>query len=315
MRELLLTFDVEDFTSERSFLTLRKILELMQAEGIKALFFLTGHVAEKLGSYPDVLELLNNQELGFHSTSHSVRPTIFEYSDVRSYEEAVEIALVRETSHINPFTGALEGRGGITLLRDLFPSKRIVSFRAPGYCWSPAVSQALHKLGVIFDFSTDLADNPVYYKGITFYPYAFQVFPPEGHDFNMVYPYLLFFFSKKHVTTLLFHPHSIINKTYWDTIFFSENPTMLVSPMERSQREKSHFLWQFSVFLKQISALQRAGAVKVISSLHQSSEMLKPTKQLVRRAYLRSVKWPVRCFKYHPRFLYSHYLKFFELEN
>lgn len=314
MRELFLTFDVEDFISGKSMLALRKILELLENEELKGFFFLTEHAAERLCSYPDVLELLRNHELGYHSTSHSVRPTVFEYTDVRSYDEAVQKALLRETSHVNPFTGEIEGSGGIRLLRGLFRNKQIISFRAPGLCWLPTVSEALYKLGIMFDFSADLCSDPVSYKGITFYPYPFPVAPPEGHSFKLVYGYLMYCLLTRHVTVLVMHPHSIVGSTFWDAIFFRGKPEKLIPAMERSQKEQLRLLWKFSNLFKHVATLERIGAIKVTPPLHKGRRIAKPAKQLVQNAYLKSVGWPKHFFKYEPRFLYSHYLKFFDLE-
>ena len=126
-------------------------------------------MAERLEGHAGITSLLEEHEIGFHSSSHSVHPTIFEYTDVASYEKAYEIALVRETSHINPLNGQMEGKGGIFAVRSILGDKEIVAYRAPGFCWSPPHTEALRDLGVKFDFSSILAPTPVFYKGLTFY--------------------------------------------------------------------------------------------------------------------------------------------------
>ena len=122
--QVFLTFDVEDFINEESTNALLLVLGLLEKHDLRGLFFITGHVVEKLRFRSDVLTLLEKHEIGFHSSAHSVRPTIFEYSDVENYEDAYAISLERETSHINPISGEVEGKGGIQALRDLFPSKK-----------------------------------------------------------------------------------------------------------------------------------------------------------------------------------------------
>ena len=77
-----LTFDCEDFINVRSMLALHRILELLQKYDVKGLFFLTGHMAEKIRNFPKILDLLENHEIGYHSSAHSVHPTIVEYTDV-----------------------------------------------------------------------------------------------------------------------------------------------------------------------------------------------------------------------------------------
>ena len=110
---LYLTFDVEDFINDRSLDALHHILKLLRQRHLKGLFFITGHMAEKLARFPQVVDLLEEHEIGYHSTSHSVHPTIFEYTDVDDYQEAYRASLSREVSHINPLSGTIEGRGEI----------------------------------------------------------------------------------------------------------------------------------------------------------------------------------------------------------
>ena len=134
-----MTFDTEDFTSEKSVPALNRILELVEKHRLTGLFFTTGLMAEKLSDYPDTIAMLNEHQIGFHTSSHSVHPTAFEFTDIEDYKEPYRASLLRETSHINPVTGAIEGTGGIHVLKALFPQKRIVVFRAPGFCWTSPI--------------------------------------------------------------------------------------------------------------------------------------------------------------------------------
>ena len=124
-RRLLLTFDVEDFINPNAISALRFTLKILSKYKLKAIFFITGYMAEKISNFPEIIDLLKKHEIGYHSTSHSVHPIIPEYTDVKNYKKAYEISLKRETSHINPLTGKIENEGGIYLLQDLFhPQKR-----------------------------------------------------------------------------------------------------------------------------------------------------------------------------------------------
>ena len=77
------------------------------------------NTAEKIGNYPKILDLLEDNYIGYHSSAHTVRPTIIEYTDIKNYILAQRISLKRETSHINPLTGEIEGKGGISPLSNL----------------------------------------------------------------------------------------------------------------------------------------------------------------------------------------------------
>ncbi|MEM2507148.1 MAG: polysaccharide deacetylase family protein, partial [Nitrososphaeria archaeon] len=95
---LLLTFDVEDFINTNAIYSLLTLLRILNKYQMKAIFFITGHMAEKIANFPEIIDLLKNHEIGYHSSSHSVHPTIPEYTDVKSYEKAYEISIERETS-------------------------------------------------------------------------------------------------------------------------------------------------------------------------------------------------------------------------
>ncbi|NIW53718.1 MAG: hypothetical protein GWN17_16200, partial [Candidatus Korarchaeota archaeon] len=127
---------------------------------------------EKVCKNSSVFKLLEKHEIGFHSSSHSVKPRIFEYADLPNYDDAMRVSLRRETSKIDPFSGKIVGSGGILYLRECFPEKNIESFRAPFDYFLPPHLEALKKLRFKFIFSGDLCEEPVFYKGLTFYPRA-----------------------------------------------------------------------------------------------------------------------------------------------
>jgi len=263
----LLTFDVEDFINLRSLKACARVLNLLKKYDFKALFFITGHMAEKLSDFPQILELLEPHEIGYHSSSHSVRPTIFEYTDVESYEKACLTSIERETAHVNPLTGEVEGEGGIKSLRNLFPNKSIVSFRAPGACWSPPNLEALKKLGIKFDFSAYISSRPVYCKGITFYPHSIAI---DG----FIYYRRVSLMLDGEITVLDSHPSFFVNLKHWDFAYHRGNPVRLSEVGPRSRVEKELLSLDFELLLKQIKLLERIKLVEVTLYLSRSKENL-----------------------------------------
>ena len=79
MHSFFLTFDTEDFISENSVPGLHKILELLKKHELIGLFFITGNMAEKLSTFQN-LNLLSEHQIGYHSSSHSIHPTLFEFT-------------------------------------------------------------------------------------------------------------------------------------------------------------------------------------------------------------------------------------------
>jgi peptidoglycan/xylan/chitin deacetylase (PgdA/CDA1 family) len=308
MHKIFLTFDTEDFTNTSAFTSLHIILEMLKKYDFRALFFITGHVAEKLENFPTIMDLLEGHEIGYHSSGHSVRPAIFEFTDVENYEKAYQTSLKRETSHINPLTGEIEGKGGILLLRDLFPSKQIVAFRAPGCCWSPPHTEALRDLGIRFDFSSHVSPIPVYCKDLIFYPYPILAeWKGKLSDLRLFWIRAI---KNRFIITGL-HPSLFMTYDGWDTIYRNGNPKYIVPPILRNADEVKHLFRSFDLFLKQIKHFEKMRLIEVASNLIKSQRKLTVTENIAEKCYEWSVRWAIKAFHYKPRFLRNHFFRFF----
>jgi peptidoglycan/xylan/chitin deacetylase (PgdA/CDA1 family) len=292
--ELYLTFDVEDFINDRSTTALLSILTALKKHNLKGLFFITGHMAEKLTHFPELINLLEAHEIGYHSTSHSVHPGIFEYTDIENYEEAIKLASQRETSHI-------------VILRDMFPHKKIKAFRAPGFSWSPPHLEALRNLEIKYDFSTNLSMTPVTYKDIVFFPLPISI---DTTDLGVLLTSV-----RRKATVLDYHPNTLVNKDFWDSPFFSQNTSKkLFAVPAREKNESNSLLNNLKAHLRRISRLQKLGMLE-IGSLERSRPPLDVNKVDVQKVYDKIAQWPSTRFNYTPRFIYLHLLRFFELSK
>jgi len=289
--------------------TLHYILELLQKYDLRALFFITGHMAEKLRGFPKILDLLEDHEIGYHSSAHSVHPTIVEYTDIKDYGLARQISLKRETSHINPLTGECEGKGGIIFLKALFPKKEVVCFRAPGFCWSPPHLEALKELGIQYDFSTNLSPTSISYKGLTFYPSATFI------DIISILGYAIILKKLIRSTSavLIFHSHHFVDTDYWDSIYFSGNPERLCQVKPRMWKDTKAMLQKFELFLKHFSLLQKNGLLEITPPLEKSKREPTFTKNEAIRAYQTSISWAKDYFGYKPKFIREHFERFFNV--
>jgi hypothetical protein len=304
-----LTFDCEDFINEKSTSALYHLLDLLKRQNIKGLFFLSGHIAEKISKYPKILDLLEDQEIGYHSSAHSVRPIIVEFTDIENYEHARQISIIRETSHINPVTGAPEGVGGINVLRNLFPSKRINAFRAPGYSYSPPHLEALNYLGITCDFSTNLSKRVVSFKNLTFYP-----FPCLVDLINITNrAKLLRSMLINDVTVLAFHPHNFVTTIPWDSLYHNGNPNKLVPVPEKSSSEISQSLKRFQSFLSWLKRCEKVGILQIDPTLKVGKKRDEWSNTTIASSYKLSAGWSQKFFKYNPRFVLSHFRDFFSL--
>lgn len=301
IHELFITFDVEDFVNIRSTEILRRILELLKKHQIKALFFITGHMAERLESSSKVIDLLEDQEIGYHSSSHSVRPNIIEYTDLESYQDAYQISLRRETAHINPLSGDIDGEGGIKTLRNVFSQGKIEAYRAPGFSWSPPHLEALKTLGFKYDFSTKFSLSPVYHRGITFYPFPILI---DWKDSVNYYKDLLIFTLSRQVTVVDFHPDRFVNQTYWDSFFPDNAPQIGLGQTKR-------LLMKFEFLLNAIKYLQKVKLLEAASKPSGSRVPLDMMNVDIEKVLEQIEAWSITC-GYRPKFLRSHLLKFLD---
>lgn len=301
VNQLLMTFDTEDFANARSVEALYLILHLLHKYGLRSLFFLTGHFAERLRFFPEIRDLLQSHEIGYHSTCHSIRPNIFEYTDLKSYQDAYKISLKRETSHINPYTGNVEGKGGIEVLREIFPRKKVEAFRAPGFSWSPPHLDALASLGIKYDFSANLSSIPVRYKEVTFYPYPTLI---DWKDTFSYYENLLRSVLNSEVTVLDFHPDKFVNKDHWDLFFPNPAPP-------KSMMQTKYLLLKFEALLNAIRLLRNCKLTETTPRLAEPERELNVLKVDIDDVFKEIASWPATQFNYKPRHLRSHLQQFF----
>ena len=309
MHKLILTFDIEDFINPSAAYALRIVLELLNKYRLRALFFITGQMTEKLGNFPEVLDLFKNHEIGFHSSGHSIRPIILEYADVESYQQAYLTSQERETARINPLTGKLEGEGGIYSLQDLFNPKKIEAYRAPGMSWTPPHLEALADLGIRFDFSSNIATSePVHFKAISFYPYTFiQHWAGSLSDYQT----LLYSILRSKVAIFDLHPAVYVNRVMWDSIYYKGNPNTLQRIAERPPKEVTSLFMRFEVLLRIIRILHHNRLIEVDPHLGTSNKSLIVNEDDVQKCYEASIRWPRKFFGYNPRFVLAHFKEFF----
>ncbi len=274
-------------------------------------------MAEKLFSYPSTVDLLNTHQIGYNSSSHSIHPTLFEFTDVKSYEEAYQISLIRESAHINPLTGEIEGPGGIEALRALFHRKKIVAFRAPGYCWSPPHLEAIKTFGITYDFSTNASYEPKCFRGFTFYP--FPILPYNWQGGIREHYRLGLITLQRETSVLTIHPSTMVNKLDWDLIYYPKhnnlktNPYNLAGPPSRSPLEASSIFHKFYLLLIHLRTLQKIHLLEVTPELKVSNNTLHSAPIDIEKYYKNSVHW-AEGFDYKPKFLYDHFVRFFSMD-
>lgn len=311
----MLTFDVEgwppreDYFDDASAACLRTILHLLEQENFQGIFFVTGSIAEGLRKYPDIVEMLSCHTIGYHSSAHNVQPGIISFTDVPSYEKAVALSIERETSHINLTNGKFEGKGGLLALKETFPKNNIECFRAPFFGWSPPHLEALKKLGIRYDFSSHISDHPVLFKEIIFYPVPIAIDTAEftlvQRNDGLFLKSLTSILLQRKLSVLSLHPSALLVKDCFDKT-------------RRRPRGKTMIkltICMVKLLFKRIHFLQDLNLIKITTSFGRKFEPLDVKKVNVRRIYHKSVKTPIEFFNHNPKYVFLHFVHFFNSDE
>ncbi|MBU5627475.1 hypothetical protein KQI82_11200 [Oscillibacter sp. MSJ-2] len=156
--KVLLWFDVEDYLTPESDDAFFKLLQMLDSIGVRAtLKFCTRKAAVlKERGREDILRLLPNHELSFHTTRHSVHPLPTEYLNHYGFRSGTEEFYRREKpgfDHLAAIVG-----------------QRLTSYGHPGFAWAPQAFAAVRKMGVptYLDAHPILNVNggPFWYEGL-----------------------------------------------------------------------------------------------------------------------------------------------------
>jgi len=143
----------EDFISAESQHATQRAAELFARHGIKADFYLTGLVTERMiADAPETIETLKRtaMPISYHADIHAPFPTLPQRVRDLSWDEAVEETLLQETHHLDPLTGKLtEDRPNqMNLLTDIFGRPPLVTIGAMAGQGAQAIRHAQHQMGV-----------------------------------------------------------------------------------------------------------------------------------------------------------------------
>ncbi len=312
-KEVLLTFDIEgvppneDSLDGSSLMCLHRVLDMMDEHRFRGIFFIAGVMAEQIGAYPETVERLSQHRIGYHGTSHERSLPIIQRSDVPDYKQAVESL----TSSENYAESTMSPTHNLQTLKEVFPKNDITCFRAPFLAWTPPYLEALTTYGIKFDFSSYVSDTPVTFKGITFYPGPITIdetlatFMAKA-DPRSVPRLLCGLLLRNSVSVLHFHPSSLLFHRYY-------------YPRKRRQlRGETQVKLAISILqflFKRISILRESNLVDVTSHLSESWRPLKPENLDIGNVYRLGIMNAANHFNYHPRFILSHFMQFFDQEK
>ncbi|MEM7029302.1 MAG: polysaccharide deacetylase family protein [Chloroflexota bacterium] len=131
-----LLFDVEDLCWPDSDDINLDLVQILNQQDVRGTFFVVGEKAKLFSQRNrlDIIQALADHDIGTHTTSHSVHPTIAEYLADLSWEEGVLTAIDKE--------GA-----GIDMIETHF-GRRPTCWGQPGGSWGPQIHKAMERLNV-----------------------------------------------------------------------------------------------------------------------------------------------------------------------
>lgn len=148
--KVLLFFDTEDFTCDRSNDAIRDIANILTEEKVVGHFNMVGLLCEELVRLRrmDVLDSLKGHAIGSQTYGHSLHPAICELSDKEDFREAYRDVMAQEAEAIG-------------MIRAATATDRVIFQDPPGNSWSYVSFYAYADMGVKFICGGGFTDHPV----------------------------------------------------------------------------------------------------------------------------------------------------------
>lgn len=230
MTNVIFSFDTEDIINERGTDGIIRCASILREEGVKGCFNIIGLLPDALKRWKrfDVVEELKYHEIDFHSHSHSIHPTINEYTDKEDFNEALEEFLMDESA-------------GIEKVKDFFKRDALPAACIPGNCTSYVAHYGYDKLGFKFFSGDDIYDKinyrPIYNCNTVSLHYARSL---DGVLFKLDKNGIIDFVNEtargKHTMIFFHHPQRAFCKTFWDADNFNKKNT----PKEQWKKSEIH---------------------------------------------------------------------------
>lgn len=242
MTELMFCFDVEDFTSNSSADAIRDMALLFTRQGIKADFCLVGLVAKQLVNWgrQDVLKALEAHNIHFHSYSHSIHPTINEYTDIDDYNKAYSLCFEQEFK-------------GLEIVKSVTGKKEIYAAVPPGESKSYVAMYAYSDMGIkaYCDTACDTEDGKGAYYCNLFNMDYYVSFETMFYNENAIeVADLLDNLSKRKKAIIYNHPNAIVYREFWDKINYDKENKAEFGKWQESTKRKVE---EIDLFMQRVS--------------------------------------------------------------
>jgi hypothetical protein len=216
-----LWFDTEDYILPQDDDAAKRVAETLTNAGIRATFKVVGEKARVLEQRgrTDVIAALRKHEIGYHSNTHSVQPTIAVYLQHAGWDDGIAEFYRREE----------QGVRDVTRIFGTTPT----CYGQPGAAWAPQAYPALTRLGIgMYLDEADhvgIDDQPFYFAGLL------NVFKMRSMLARMELTGTGFAAGKATFTkayealrvrgggtiSVYYHPNEWVQTEFWDAVNFS----------------------------------------------------------------------------------------------
>ena len=247
MTNVIFSFDTEDIVNECGTEGIIRCASILREEGVRGCFNIIGLLPDALkewGRY-DVIDALKYHEIDFHSHSHSIHPTINEYTDKENFHDALDEFIKDESA-------------GMKKVQDFFKCDYLPAACIPGNSTSYVAHYGYEKLGFKFFSGDDIYDKisyrPIYNCNTISLHYARSL---DGVLFRLNEGEIADFVNEtargKHTMVFYHHPQRAFCKSFWDADNFNKTNT----PKEKWIKSEIHNTEDTEKFYENFRSLVR----------------------------------------------------------
>jgi hypothetical protein len=273
-KKILLWYDVEDYLTLETDETLFRLLQMLDESGVKCTlkFCTKKYRLLKERGRTDILKLVANHELAFHTTNHSVHPLPTEYLDRMGFREGAEEFDNREYSGFEE----LKATSG----------QNLTSYGHPGVAWAPQVFPALRRWGVptyldVHDI-VGVGGQPFWYGGVLCFTKLNNLahLVKNGSKDEMIDAFNAMNLACTDTVFLSIydHPHELSTKEFWDEVNFAHgrNPFTYQPAPLRGSGEEAELIDQYRTFIRYTSQQPDVEYVTALESMRYEKQRVTP---------------------------------------
>ncbi len=246
--KVLLWFDVEDYVTPQADDAFKEVLDMMDGLGVRATIKLVTKKLEVMRTRGrcDILCMLPNHEMAFHSTEHSVHPMPSEYLNGYGFASGAAEFDRRE------YPGFLK-------VSEL-TGQHQTSYGQASYAWAPQVFPAMRKWGITTYLDAhqilNMDERPFWYGGVLCFTRMKDNIIRLQHRDGALPQYIADYEARDRQGDVCFvstydHPTEYCTQLLWDRPFaHGVNPRILNPAPLRAANEQSKYIGMLRDFIK-----------------------------------------------------------------